>query len=171
VLSSKNQTDVTTSAGNPPCFAEWLATPPAVQARQHSSVSVVRFDVDDLERINGSFGNHVGNAVLRIVNTAVQRILQPDDLLARHGGDAFVVFVRGVSTRNAAILAERIRSTVNDLPLIAQGKAFRVTVSVGVAWAGAAEPRHGSALVERAERAMREAKASGSKRVNIAIVE
>ena len=94
---------------------------------------MVRFDLDDLERINGSFGHHVGNAVLRIVNTAVQRILQPKDWLARHGDDAFVVFVRGASTRNAAILAERIRCTVNDLPLIAQGKAFRVTVSVGVA--------------------------------------
>lgn len=86
-------------------------------------------------------------------------------------GAAFVVFVQSISARNAAILAERIRCTINDLPLITQGKKFRVTVSIGVAWAGAAEPQHGSALVERAERAMREAKSSGKNHVSIDIVE
>ena len=171
VLSSKDQTDVATGAYNERYFAESFAAALAVRARHPSAVSVVRFDVDDLERINHSFGNHVGNAVLRVVSTAVQRMLPPKAVLARHGSDAFVVFVQGISARNAAILAERIRCTVNDLPLITHGKTFRVTVSVGVAWAGAAESQHGTALLERAERAMGEAKSSGSNRVSIDIVE
>ena len=166
VLSSKDQTDVTTGAYNQRYFAESFTAALAAQTRQSSAVSVVRFDVDDLERINGSFGYHVGNAVLRVVSTAVQRILHPKAVLARHGGDAFVVFVQGISARNAGILAERIRRTVNDLPLITQGKAFRVTVSVGVAWTGAAAPQHGAALLERAERAMCEAKSSGKNHVS-----
>jgi diguanylate cyclase len=171
VFSSKNEPDVTSNGPRQRYFAEWVATALAVQAPQRSPVSVVRFDVDDLERVNDSFGLHVGDAVLRIVSTAVQRLIHPKDVLARHGGDKFVVLARGISAPNAAILAERIRRTVNDLPLIAQGKQFRVTASVGVAWASAAEPQQVSALVDTAERAVSDAKSSGRNRISVAIVE
>jgi diguanylate cyclase (GGDEF)-like protein len=171
VLSSNGQPDVTAGASGQRHFAEWIALALAAQAPQRSPVSVVRFDIDDLEQVNGSFGQHVGDAVLRIVGTAVQRLIHPKDVLARHEGVGFVVLARNISTRNAAILAERIRRTVNDLPLIAQGKQFRVTVSVGVAWASAAEPQQVSALVCTAERAVRDAKSSGTNRISIAILE
>jgi diguanylate cyclase (GGDEF)-like protein len=171
VLSSQDPIDIRTGAHSQRSFSDWLAAALALRARQRSPVSVVRFDLDEIEHVNGSFGRHVGDAVLRIVSTAVQRLLHRKDVLARHGDDAFVVFVQGVSSRNAAILAERIRATVSDLPLVAQGKNFRVTVSVGVAWVDAAEPQHGHTLIETAERALREAKSSGRNRVSIAIVE
>ena len=171
MLPSKDQPDVTTGVYNQRYFAEWVAAALAVQASQRSPVSVVRFDVDHLERVNVSFGQHVGDAVLRIVSTAVQRLIRPKDVLARHGGDRFVLLARGISARNAAILAERIRCTVNDLPLIAQGKQFRVTVSVGVAWASGAEPQRVSALVDTAERAVRDAKSSARNRISIAILQ
>jgi diguanylate cyclase (GGDEF)-like protein len=171
VLSSKDQPDPTTGAYSQRDFAEWVAATLAVQAPQRSPVSVMRFDVHDLERVNGSFGHRVGDAVLRIVSTAVQRLIHPKDVLARHGGDRFAVLARGISARNAAILGERIRRTVEDLPLIAQGKKFRVTVSVGVAWASAGEPQRVSALVETAESAVRDAKSSGRNQISIAILQ
>jgi diguanylate cyclase (GGDEF)-like protein len=170
-LSSKDRSDVTTGVYSQRYFVEWVAATLAVQAPQRSPVSVVRFDVHDLEQVNGSFGHRVGDAVLRIVSTAVQRLIHPKDVLARHGGDKFVVLARGISVRNAAILAERIRRTVEDLPLITQGKKFRVTVSVGVAWASASEPQRVWALVETAERAVCDAKSSGRNRINIAILD
>ena len=171
MLSSKDQSDVRTDTYSERYLAEWLAAALAAQAPQRSPVSVVRFDVDDLEHVNRSFGQHVADAVLRIVSAAVQRLIHPKDILARHDKVSFVVLARGISTRNAAILAERIRCTVNDLPLIAQGKQFRVTVSVGVAWASAAEPQQISALVCSAEGAVRDAKSLGRNRISIAILE
>lgn len=170
VLSSRDETGVTTGAFNHRYFAEWFASALADQARPRSPISLLRFDVDDFEQINGSVGHRIGNAVLRIVSASVQRILNPADVLA-HGGDAFAVLARDISERNAAILAERIRRTVHGLPLVAHDKTFHVTVSVGVAWAPGTDPAQASLLVQSAERAVRDAKSSGKNRVSTVIVE
>jgi diguanylate cyclase (GGDEF)-like protein len=169
VFSSDDGTEVTavtTGAFIPRYFAEWFASAVAEQARLRSPVSVLRFDVDDFEQINGA----VGNAVLRIVGASVRRIINPKDVLAR-GDGAFAVFARGISERNAAILAERIRRTVNGLPLVAEGKAFHVSVSVGVAWAPGTDPEQVSVLLDSAELAVCRARSSGKNRVNTVIVD
>lgn len=139
-------------------------------ARRHTSeLSLLAFDVDDLKGINDGFGHATGDGVLRVIASAAKRVLRPEDVLARVGGDEFVVLVRGCSPRNAKIQGERIRPSVEALPLRAAGNDFRVTVSVGVASWQPPALCDAADLLAAADRAMYRGKGGGRNRL-VAIV-
>lgn len=107
----------------------------------------------------------MGDAVLRVVAAAMQRVLRPEDLLARFGGDEFVIVARSVTDENAHILAERLRAHIAGLSLPLEGSQH-ITVSIGMAVAG---PQHAypapDASLAAADTAMYEAKHQGRNRV------
>jgi len=118
-------------------------------------------DVDHFKYVNDHHGHHVGDGVLRVVANAIQRILRPEDILARYGGDEFVILARHVNRDNATILAERIRGHVEalDFPF---GKDPTVTVSIGLTILAPRAKRCDTATaVANADAAMYEAKHRG----------
>lgn len=161
--------DAATGTYNRRHFEARLAAELTFAIRHYSAVSVLLIDLDDFKHVNDAFGHHVGDAVLRVVGAALQRLLRPEDVLARYGGDEFVVVLRSVSARNAQILAERIRRTVERLSMAASGNEFGISVSVGVATLDPNSPAGASSLVDSADRAMYDAKSCGRNRVSIAM--
>lgn len=101
--------------------------------RHDRDLSLVLLDIDEFKLVNDTHGHRAGDAVLRLLSALLQRILRPEDLLARWGGEELAVVARGLDTRNAAIVAERIRRAVEELRVPWNGDEIAVTVSVGVA--------------------------------------
>jgi diguanylate cyclase (GGDEF)-like protein len=112
--------------------------------------------------VNDTYGHHAGDEMLRVVGSRLRKAVRDDDIVARWGGDEFVVMMPGTADTEMAIKrAEQLAEQVSGRTRIeGVAEALRVRVSVGVAiW-----PRHGAelqALVEAADQAMYQAKRDG----------
>jgi|WetSurMetagenome_2_1015567.scaffolds.fasta_scaffold58392_4 diguanylate cyclase (GGDEF)-like protein len=130
--------------------------------RYGTIVSLMMIDIDNFKEINDRFGHIEGDRILTVIAGALKTQTRDLDICCRYGGEEFVVILPSTDLREAAILAERLRSKVEqDMP---GGRG--VTVSIGVA--SCSEATHTSkALVEKADRALYEAKKEGKNRVAI----
>lgn len=157
--------DALTSVHNRRYLEERIASEASFALRHDASFAIFLVDIDHFKNINDDCGHQMGDGVLRVVAAAIQRILRPEDVLARFGGDEFVVLARSISRENAAILAERIRAHVAELQLPLE-HARSVTVSIGVAMVEGKVARiEPEELLSQADSAMYEAKQAGRNRV------
>lgn len=101
--------------------------------RHGSTLSVIMLDLDHFKNINDTYGHLAGDAVLRVLGAAVRKMIRTEDFAARYGGEEVVLLVRGIDARNIEIFAERLRRSVERLPVSWEGRPISVTVSVGAA--------------------------------------
>jgi diguanylate cyclase (GGDEF)-like protein len=120
------------------------------------------FDLNGFKLVNDTYGHHAGDEMLRVVGSRLRKAVRDHDVVARWGGDEFVVMMPGIAdvemgARRAQQLADQISGRTR---LDGINEALRVKVSVGVAiW-----PKHGvelQTLVEAADKAMYQAKRDG----------
>lgn len=124
------------------------------------SAGVIMLDLDDFKRINDALGHGAGDDLLRQVADRVDDVVRNADLVARFGGDEFVILLRDVwSSRMALGLAERIRVALAD-PFELDGRRTHITTSLGVAL-GSARTHDPEALMREADAAVYQAKSSG----------
>lgn len=128
--------------------------------RYDTAGAMLLLDLDNFKNINDHFGHQCGDAVLHAVAQALKETLRDPDMLARFGGEEFIVFLPQTDTLGAVDVAERMRLRVAQLALNWEGQAVAVTVSVGVA---AMRPDHLKLdhLIRDADAAMYEAKSAG----------
>src|SRR5437588_1641646 len=129
-------------------------------------LAIVMCDVDHFKAINDSVGHPAGDKVLRhLTREILLPAIRPKDLVARYGGDEFVLVLRGADSRAAVAVAERIRRTVAGQAVLLDGKAVsNLSLSLGIA----VFPRDGDsreALVQAADQALYVAKRTGRNRV------
>ena len=132
--------------------------------RYNRAASVLMIDSDNLKAVNDAHGHEAGNRLLRQLTRLVQAELRYTDVLARYGGDEFIVLLPETPSKGAQEVADRIRDAVANVPLDEDGKRIRCTVSIGVA----GHPADGNSLdavAARADRAMYQAKQAGRNRV------
>lgn len=123
-------------------------------------LSVLFFDIDLFKLINDSLGHGVGDDCLRAVSATVAAELRGGDVLGRMGGEEFAVALPGAKRIHAIAVAERIRVAVQGHCRIVGEEVVELTVSIGAAeYLGADEAL--DTLVDRADRAMYNAKDSG----------
>ena len=135
----------------------------AVLARVEHPFAVIAMDVDHFKRVNDTHGHAIGDRVLQRVAHLAQEACRKQDAFGRVGGEEFLLVARTCDTAAAAVaLAERVRTAVLTEPLVSS-PAVLVTVSLGVALGGPAEPA--TDTVARADRALYEAKHTGRNRV------
>jgi diguanylate cyclase (GGDEF)-like protein len=96
------------------------------------SCALMFLDLDQFKVVNDTCGHAAGDRLLRQVSGLLQKDLRPGDLLARLGGDEFAVLLEDCGTELASGTAERLRQTVEELNFVWNGRAFNLTVSVGV---------------------------------------
>ncbi|MBT0962373.1 sensor domain-containing diguanylate cyclase [Denitromonas iodatirespirans] len=153
-------TDFLTDLVNRRRFFERLAAEMA-DARVHgTSLSVVMFDLDFFKRINDTFGHDSGDRVLKHTAVRIRELLRSSDCAARFGGEEFMILLRETPIDAAMALAEAVRAKIADAPFEVVGT---VSASFGVAEWNHDEDAH--ALINRADRALYQAKDRGRNRV------
>ncbi|HYH20750.1 MAG TPA: PleD family two-component system response regulator [Azospirillum sp.] len=128
----------------------------------HKPVSVLMFDIDHFKVVNDTWGHDVGDDVLKEVASRASRNLRTFDLVARLGGEEFVVILPDTDDEAARVVAERLRNRIADAPFVVAAPVgqIAVTVSVGVA-AGGRLGDTADNLIKRADAALYQAKRSG----------
>jgi diguanylate cyclase len=127
---------------------------------------VVLLDIDFFKAYNDTHGHLEGDELLKRFAAILQSEAGPADLVARFGGEEFLILVRGSEDGYARELAERVRRKVEDYPFLGRERqpGGRVTVSLGISRVGADLKK---SMLE-ADRALYESKRTGRNRVSIA---
>lgn len=131
------------------------------------ALSLMILDLDHFKGVNDRFGHPFGDRVLRHLAGLGSENLRQTDLFARVGGEEFVVLLPETPANAAAALGERLRAALRDQPLHQGEMAVPVTISIGIAAYGPANPTL-EQMLEAADRALYVAKAEGRDRVVIA---
>jgi len=130
---------------------------------------VLMLDIDKFKEVNDSFGHATGDKVIQVVGATLLSVVRETDVVARHGGDEFVVTMPRCEASEAMTIAQSVRQAIMERceTGIAELAGFRVTVSIGLA-AYAPELDDVSALMQRVDTALYDAKASGRNAVALA---
>lgn len=162
-LARASRRDVLTGLPNRRAFEEELAREVARAGRDGKPLAVVMLDVDRFKVVNDSHGHAAGDAVLREVAARAAAAVRAGDLVARIGGEEFVLLLHGADLPGALELAERVRVAVAAAPVAAGDRPLAVTASLGCAVLAPGEGPE--ALVARADARLYDAKRAGRDRV------
>ncbi|MCW5632198.1 MAG: EAL domain-containing protein [Rubrivivax sp.] len=156
--------DALTGLPNRAAFVERLERRMAEARASGESLALMFIDLDHFKRINDSLGHAVGDALLRTVAARITEALRMGDMVARFGGDEFLVLLapRAGSSVVAEVAARLLAAVAEPMP--ASGVTISVTPSIGVALF----PQDGatsSELIQHADQAMYRAKSGGRARM------
>lgn len=133
--------------------------------RSGSPLLIAQLDIDHFKAVNDTHGHAAGDLVLQSFADTVRRNVRDTDVLARWGGEEFVLLLCDTPAADAVTLMERLRQAVQamQVPVAQGGQPITVTVSIGLARHAPADPLAGT--LERADQALYAAKAGGRNRV------
>jgi diguanylate cyclase (GGDEF)-like protein len=157
-------TDDLTDLGNYRFFCNALEREIERAKRNGGPLSLVMMDSDSLKYINDRYGHAIGDMHLIHLAETMKAISRKSDILARYAGDEFMIILPNTKKEDASVMAERLRTRIENSPLSVDGSLVVATVSVGVA----SYPEAGSTvdeLVRAVDAAMYKAKRQGKNRV------
>jgi two-component system, cell cycle response regulator len=139
--------------------------------------AVMLLDLDHFKRINDRFGHPAGDTVLTETAARLQALMRPDDLVARVGGEEFMIVMQNTDTPAAARAAERLCNAINGKPYYIRDHKtpINVTTSIGVVVGPArskttphrSQDKCTQALIGQADRALYESKGAGRNQVTL----
>jgi len=132
--------------------------------RADEPVALILADVDHFKQVNDAHGHDVGDKMLVHAVGVLQRVRRDQDILARWGGEEFLILLPDTGPDGAAVAAERMREAVQASALAHGDELIRCTMSFGVTGVHRGEPL--SDAVARADRAMYRSKEAGRNRVS-----
>jgi diguanylate cyclase (GGDEF)-like protein len=133
----------------------------AVALRYQLPLSLFLFDIDHFKKINDQYGHQVGDAILKAVARVVREHTRDADVLARYGGDEFVVTLPNTSAREALAVAELNRERIAGCRQVIGREEIGVTITAGVAEMLPGGDDTLDHLIGRADRALYAAKDAG----------
>jgi diguanylate cyclase (GGDEF)-like protein len=158
--------DGLTGLANRRCFDNTMHSEWQQAVRQHQELSLLMVDVDNFKEYNDAYGHLAGDECLQRIAAAVSDEMRANDLVARYGGEEFAVILPNQSLKGAAIVAERIRSRVEQLRLPRHKDTEQfVTVSIGAATALPTPFTKPGQLLAVADAALYRAKHMGRNRI------
>ena len=150
--------------------------PPLTPGATPGDFAAMILDIDHFKLINDRFGHAAGDAVLERVGHVLREAAGPDDLVARIGGEEFLIALPDSTPQLAQLTARRLCKTIRETAFLVpgHGRPLQITVSIGVALASDPQPqgqpadpnwRGANAVLERADQALYGAKAHGRNQV------
>ena len=171
------ETDALTRLPNRGTFSTRMIEALEASAARGEPASLLFMDLDHFKRINDTHGHLNGDLVLKSIARRLRSSVRKVDLLARFGGEEFVLFLGGTDLEAALSIAEKLRSRIESHFIALQdGLRVRTTISIGTASTSSLDlsvVKDSAALAEtllfHADNALYDAKASGRNRVSCAI--
>ena len=168
-LERENITDPLMGIYNRRFFNRRLFEEVSRSTRYNLPLSVLLIDIDHFKKINDRFGHQIGDSALVNFGQYLQDITRNTDIVARFGGEEIAVMAPSTSLPVALDLAERIRNKIETRVMVPPDvrnsrKAISITVSIGVSSLISAN-EDGDILIEKADKALYEAKRTGRNRV------
>ena len=131
-LDALLRTDDLTGLYNRRHIMEHLAYEMLRLQRKGSPFSVILFDIDHFKKINDKYGHICGDYVLRCISLIAKEVLRNMDIIARIGGEEFLILLPDTHLHGSALVAERLRKAMADYQFSYEGLNIRVTISLGV---------------------------------------
>jgi diguanylate cyclase (GGDEF)-like protein len=156
--------DPLTGVNNRRAFHD-LSTPLWNLAKRHDRpLAVILLDIDRFKRINDAHGHAGGDEAIKATAEVLRAQVRDQDVIARWGGEEFILLLPETDRDEALALADRLRGTIAASQPVWQGRVMALTASLGLAEKG---PEHRTLedLILAADRALFEAKAAGRDRV------
>ena len=160
--------DALTNLNNRRQFEIRLKQEIATTKRQKNSLCAMMIDIDFFKKVNDTYGHSSGDAVLRNVASVIKSALRESDIPSRYGGEEFAILLPYTNLKEAQIVGERLRKSVESTPIIindddSETKSIKVTISMGLAEFNNTET--GEELFGRADKALYNAKETGRNRI------
>ena len=95
-------------------------------------IAVIMFDIDFFKKFNDTYGHECGDFVLKSVADLIRKNLRDSDVASRYGGEEFTALLIDAGKEEAMVVAERIRSTINEHDFVYSDQHLHVTISGGV---------------------------------------
>ena len=158
--------DPLTGAFNRRHFMQVLEKSCSIAKRYKNPLSILVLDIDNFKSINDTFGHKAGDTVLKALVDYCQEAFRGSDLFARLGGEEFIVMLPNTPTLGAAIIAERIRDGIHNIPVTLANKKVNFTISIGISQIDESDESYND-VISRADAALYQAKDKGKNRVEI----
>ena len=152
--------DPLTGLNNRRAFSEHADSYWQSALRYQRPISVAILDLDEFKLINDQFGHKVGDQALESTAAALTESIRAGDVLARWGGEEFIILMPETSLDEAFIVAERLRISLHQIHLQEKGDDIRLSASIGVA-TRLAHMENLEQLIYKADQCLFEAKAGG----------
>ncbi len=133
--------------------------------RNNTSVNIVMVDVDDFKHVNDTWGHQCGDLILREVARLLNDEMRDSDLLARFGGEEFLILMSGITFEDAKKRAEKLRSTIERHIFSWMDAVVPVTISLGLSSRQGTDIAQISELIAESDKRLYTAKGTGKNRV------
>ena len=162
----KNATmDALTGLNNRRQFEVRLSEQYSAANRQNTPLCAIMIDIDYFKKFNDTYGHAMGDEVLRTTANVIKNQLREYDIPSRYGGEEFCILLPQTNINEAKIVAERLRSAVEESEISVNGTKIRLTISVGLAELDIKDMAED--LYMKADSALYKAKESGRNRVEV----
>ena len=161
-LGEEGFEDSLTKLPNSTLFVDRVAHALANSRRHGHNISVAFLDLDDFKTVNDTLGHHSGDQLLAAVAGRLANCLRDADTAARLGGDEFALLLETTDEHEAAIVAERVQSSLRE-PFEIEGHEVSVHASIGISRSGP-DTEDADELMRNADTAMYAAKDKGKAR-------
>jgi diguanylate cyclase (GGDEF)-like protein len=168
-LRGAADSDLVTGVHNHRYLQERLRQEVARAARQHSQLAVLMMDLDKFKQVNDRYGHADGDGVLHNIGATIMAEVRMNDVVARYGGDEFVVIMPDTPAEQAEMVARRVVNAIlNRRHVLCDGDQVSVGVSAGLAMYPA-DGRTSASLLATADAAMYGAKRSGGRGIETSL--
>jgi diguanylate cyclase (GGDEF)-like protein len=157
--------DPASQLGNRRYLEKQLARQLELFSKSGSPFGIMLADLDELKKINDTYGHPTGDAALAMVGKTLSGCLRASDILGRWGGDEFMAILPAITKENLAIATEKFRAlvAVSSVPL--ESSQLTVTISVGAALVAPGDSQE--SLLKRADQHLYVSKQAGRNRVSL----
>jgi len=170
ILRKLSMVDGLTGIANRRYFNDCLEIEWQRSIRNNTSISVVFFDIDHFKLYNDRYGHQCGDdTLISIAKATEDKLNRPGDFVARYGGEEFVIILPETTLQGAYRVAEQLRENIEKLRIVHSDSQVSdvVTISLGVAERLTSDDDSPSKLIERADKAVYQAKRNGRNRTEI----
>lgn len=129
--------------------------------------SLIMLDIDHFKKVNDTYGHTVGDDVIRQVSRAIKEQVRDLDIAGRYGGEEFGIILTSTAAEGAAIFAERLRTTIENMVVNSEGQQVKFTISLGISQLTEKIIDHRN-WIEKADHALYQSKEGGRNRFTVA---